>query len=166
MISRASTNKGTPRSTAATVTVSDFDSVSRPVVISRAMVLADGTLCRAWSSTVSARRRRPFCNDPQRASEASSFKAAPQFGTIVMTGKPLRVEPLQMMFEGAFSNSEHVGSLPPKNPTDQASAMSAQPYDLLDGGARRRQLEDGGIGVLPSEKTFVLEALGSGEQAG
>jgi hypothetical protein len=83
-----------------------------------------------------------------------------------MTGKPLRIKPSQMVFEGTLSNSEHVGSLPPKNPTDQATAMSAQPYDLLDGGARRRQLEDGGIGVLPPEKTFVLEALGSGEQAG
>jgi hypothetical protein len=44
--------------------------------------------------------------------------------------------------------------------------MSAEPYDLLDGGARRRQLEDGRIGVLPPKKTFVLKALGSGKQAG
>ena len=44
MISRASTSVGTPASMAATVTVSAFDSVSIPIVIRRAIVLADGIL--------------------------------------------------------------------------------------------------------------------------
>jgi hypothetical protein len=41
-----------------------------------------------------------------------------------------------------------------------------KPSVPLYGSAYHRQLEDGRIGVLPPEKTFVLEALGSGEQAG
>lgn len=43
MIWRASIRTGAPASTAATVTVSAFDNVSREVVISRAMVRAEGT---------------------------------------------------------------------------------------------------------------------------
>jgi hypothetical protein len=58
MTSRSSTSRGTPCSIAAMVTVSDFDSVSRPVAMSRAIVRADGTRCRLWASGVSARRRR------------------------------------------------------------------------------------------------------------
>src|SRR4051812_42621345 len=42
----SSTRRGTPCSIAAMVTVSDLDSVSRPLVIRRAIVLADGTRCR------------------------------------------------------------------------------------------------------------------------
>ena len=42
MISRASTRVGTPASIAATVTVSAFVSKSRPIVMRRAIVLADG----------------------------------------------------------------------------------------------------------------------------
>jgi len=42
MISRASTRVGTPASIAVTVTVSAFESVSRPTVMRRAIVLADG----------------------------------------------------------------------------------------------------------------------------
>jgi hypothetical protein len=58
MTSRASTSAGTPDSIAAIVTVSAFDGVSLPIVISRAMVLADGTHCRFSASAFSARRRR------------------------------------------------------------------------------------------------------------
>jgi hypothetical protein len=42
MISRASTRVGTPASIAATVTVSGFESRSRPIVRRRAIVLAEG----------------------------------------------------------------------------------------------------------------------------
>ena len=42
MISRASTKDGTPASIAATVTVSAFVSRSPPIVMRRAIVLADG----------------------------------------------------------------------------------------------------------------------------
>ncbi len=42
MISRASTRVGTPASIAATVTVSAFESKFRPIVMRRAIVLADG----------------------------------------------------------------------------------------------------------------------------
>lgn len=58
MISRGSTRRGTPCSIAAMVTVFEFDSVSRPLVIRRAIVLADGTRCMLRASGVSERRRR------------------------------------------------------------------------------------------------------------
>jgi hypothetical protein len=105
---------------------------------------------------------RPFCNDPQRTSGALALEAAPQFGTVATTSQPLRVEPLQMVFEGAFTDTEDVGSLTSQDPADQAAAMSAEPDDLLDGCAGRGQLQDCRIGVLPPEIAFVLEALGSG----
>ncbi|TFV29785.1 hypothetical protein E4K64_36995 [Bradyrhizobium frederickii] len=44
MISRASTKVGTPASIAAIVTVSAFVSKSRPIIMRRAIVLADGIL--------------------------------------------------------------------------------------------------------------------------
>ncbi len=44
MISQASTRVGTPASIAATVTVSAFLSMSRPIVMRRAIVLLDGIL--------------------------------------------------------------------------------------------------------------------------
>jgi hypothetical protein len=50
MISRASTKRGTPSSMAAMVIVSAFESVSRPVVISRAIVRAEGTRWRFSAS--------------------------------------------------------------------------------------------------------------------
>ncbi len=64
--SRASTSRGTPPSIAATVTVSDLDSISRPVVMSRAIVLAEGVRCRPSTSTFSARRRRPAHSETTR----------------------------------------------------------------------------------------------------
>jgi hypothetical protein len=58
MISRVSTRLGTPASIAATVTVSAFVSKSRPIVMRRAIVLADGIRCRFSTSAFSARRLR------------------------------------------------------------------------------------------------------------
>ena len=52
--SRASTSRGTSFSIAAIVTVSDFESVSRPMVRSRAKVLEDGMRRRLPASTFSA----------------------------------------------------------------------------------------------------------------
>ncbi|MDA9405183.1 hypothetical protein XH79_41475 [Bradyrhizobium sp. CCBAU 45389] len=62
MISRASTRVGTPASIAETVTASAFVSKSRPMVIRRAMVLADGILSTeaALLAHGSLKRRQPI----------------------------------------------------------------------------------------------------------
>lgn len=66
MMLRASTSSGTPSSTAAIVTASDLESASRPVVISRAIVLAEGTRRKVPASAFSARRRRPAHSETTR----------------------------------------------------------------------------------------------------
>jgi hypothetical protein len=53
----------------------------------------------------------PILQRLQRTSEVLASEAEPQLGTVAMTSKPLRAEPLQMMFEGAFADSEHVKPL-------------------------------------------------------
>ena len=58
MISRASTSDGTPSSTAAMVTDSDLDRLSREVVMSRAKVRAEGVRAKLPASALSACRRR------------------------------------------------------------------------------------------------------------
>src|SRR6185437_13989962 len=68
MISRASTRDGTPVSIAATVTFSAFVCRSRPIVMSRAIVLADGILWRFCMSALSARRLR-VAHSPMTRSE-------------------------------------------------------------------------------------------------
>lgn len=58
IVSRASTSSGTPVSSAATMTVLALVSVSRPIVMSLAIVRADGIQCSVSSSAASARRWR------------------------------------------------------------------------------------------------------------
>ena len=44
--------------------------------------------------------------------------------------------------------------------------MSGEPYDLFYGDARLSQSEDGGVGLFSPEIALILDALGSGQQAG
>ena len=66
MTARVSISGATPPSIAAMVTVSDFVRLSRPVVMSRAMVRADGTRRKLSASAFSARRRRAVHSETTR----------------------------------------------------------------------------------------------------
>src|SRR3979490_3187923 len=79
LVSRASTRSGRRSSMAATVTVSDFESVFRLMVISRAMVLAEGIRWRLWASVLFRLPAAcgPLCDDdPQRAAGTLAFRGA------------------------------------------------------------------------------------------
>ena len=61
--SRASATVGPPSSIAAMATVAAFVRLSRPMVISRAIVRAEGTRARLLASVLSARRRKVLQNE-------------------------------------------------------------------------------------------------------
>src|SRR6266478_4749035 len=112
MSSRASTSSGTPRSIAATVTLSALESASRLIVMSRAMVRDEGVRFSA-PSAFSARRRRDAHSLTTRSQPAKSLplEASPQLGAVALPGRPLFVKPLQMQLQRTLPDAEDVRAL-------------------------------------------------------
>ncbi len=108
----------------------------------------------------------PLGDDPQRAAEPLHLEVPPQLCAVTMAGGPLSVEPLKMGFERTLAGAEDVRAPTAQHVTNKAAAMSGAAHDLLDRGPVLGQSENGGVGLFSTEVTFILDTLGSGEQAG
>ncbi|PBB28959.1 hypothetical protein CK214_28305 [Mesorhizobium sp. WSM3882] len=130
---RASTSRGTPRLEAAIMTVSALLRRSRAVVISRAIVLADGTLWSCWSDACSARRRRVAhsLTTPRRPRKPFVFSRhqsslalwQPDIHCPSRNGK--RTVP----------DAENIGSLATDHLAHEFATVTGAAHDLLDGDA-------------------------------
>jgi hypothetical protein len=106
MTLRASTSSGTPLSIAAIATDSDLESVSRPVVISRAMVLAEGTRRKLEISAFSARPpSSPFGNHPQISLDLPGSSDATKARSRCKGPRSIAVEPGQIRLLSRVRNT-------------------------------------------------------------
>src|ERR1019366_10187355 len=76
---------------------------------------------------------------------------------------PLRVEPGQMRFKRTLAAAKHVIVFPAHHLTYKLSTMTRAPDDLFDRHALFRQRENGGVGLLAMQKTFILDAFSAGQ---
>src|SRR5260370_22219427 len=107
---------------AATVTVSDFESLSRLKVNSRAIVLAEGICRRLSASAVSARRRRVARSVTTRGTTASH-----RYESL----RPMRVEPLKMRFERTPPGAEDIRAPTAQHVANETTAVFGAAHDLL-----------------------------------
>ena len=125
IVSRASTSKGTPPSIAAMVIVSDFDRISRPVVMSRAIVLAEGVPMQAFNvgffGTPAA--AGPFGDNPQTTAKTPVLQTPPKFTAIS---------------KARISRDNREDSAPFHRPQIRAGTAQPQPVELLDDHLDRR----------------------------
>src|SRR3954466_7514443 len=83
-----------------------------------------------------------------------------------MAGGPLSIEPLQMGLERALAGPKDVRAPTAQHVTNKAAAMSGAAHDLLDRDPVLSQRENGSVGRFSAEVAFILDTLGSSEQAG
>ena len=140
MISRASTSVGTPASMAATVTVSAFESVSRPDCHETSDRSGGWDPLKVFGigpfGPTSA--RRPFAHHPQRAPEATRRQTAPEFSAVSAAGRPLIVEPWQMHIERTLPGPEDIVAFAADHLPHQLPAVAGLARDLLDRHAALR----------------------------
>ena len=166
MISRASTSSGTPPSIAATMTVSAFESPSRPIVISRAMVRADGVRLRAPSVFSACRAACAHSVTTRRQPRKPCFLSRRQ------SSAPLRCPAAHCASShGRWSSSElsrrgRRRSADRAEPCGQAAAVAVRRTISLIGDPVLGQPENDGVGLFPAQIALVLEPLGGGEQVG
>ena len=63
--------------------------------------------------------RHPFRHNPQRTTKALRFQAPPEFGPVPISRRPLIIEPRQIGFQRALTNSEDIATFTAQDPTDQ-----------------------------------------------
>ena len=73
--------------------------------------------------------------------------------------------PLALRGHG-HNGGRHIRAPTAQHVTNKAAAMSGAAHDLLDRGLVLGHSENGGVGLFSAEVTFILDTLGSGEQAG
>jgi hypothetical protein len=169
MISRAATRTGTPHSIAATVTVSDLDRLSRPMVGHEPRNSARrGSPTRGVAIDLlrSSPARGPFGHDPEAAAETLLLQVPPQRRAVALSGRPLLVKPWQVQLERALPDAEDVRALTAQDPADKAAAVRGAAHDLPDRDALPGQRQNGGVGIFPAQISLVLNPLGGGEQVG
>ena len=66
----------------------------------------------------------------------------------MMTGGPLRFEPLKMGFKRTLAGAKDIRAPTAQHVANEATAMSGATHDLLNRGPALRQCEDGGVGLL------------------
>src|SRR4051794_32977051 len=170
MISRAATRTGTPPSITATVTVSDLDRLSRPMVGHEPRDRAGrGSPTRGVAIDLlrSSPARGPFGHDPEAAAETLLLQVPPQRRAVALSGRPLLVKPWQVQLERALPDAEDVRALTAQDPADKAAAVrGAAAHDLPDRDALPGQRQNGGVGIFPAQISLMLNPLGGGEQVG
>lgn len=78
--------------------------------------------------------------------------------------RPAAVEPGKPFLEGALSDPEHVGALTAQDAADELVAMPRALDDLLDRYALLRQFQNGLVGLLAPQISFILQPLGIGQK--
>jgi hypothetical protein len=76
----------------------------------------------------------PFPVGPARLvrAKSGSSEAPPQLGAVVLSGRPLGVEPGQIELERTLPDAKDVGALATQHPADQIVAVPGAAHDLLD----------------------------------
>src|SRR3954463_1122438 len=169
MISRAARRTGIPHSIAATVTVSDLDRLSRPMVGHEPRNSARrGSPTRGVAIDLlrSSSARGPFGHDPNAAAETLLLQVPPQRRAVALSGRPLLVKPWQVQLERALPDAEDVRALTAQDPADKAAAVRGAAHDLPDRDALPGQRQNGGVGIFPAQISLMLNPLGGGEQVG
>lgn len=111
-------------------------------------------------------RQRSDWGFPSEPRKPCILKRRPQLSVVAMAGGPLSVEPLKMGFERTLTGVEDIRVPIAQQVMNKAAAMSGAAHDLLDRGPILGYAENGGVGLFSAEVTFILDTLGSGEQAG
>jgi len=88
----------------------------------------------------------------------------PELGTIALPSRPLHVEPGQEQLERTFASAEDVRALSAYDAPDEAAAVTGASYDIFDRHPRLCEVENGYVGLLTVQISFILDAFGSGEQ--
>jgi len=70
---------------------------------------------------------------------------------------------MQIRLERTLPHAENVRALAAQHPANETAAVPNTSYDLFDRAPLRGQLENGGIGLFPTQVALVLDPLGSGE---
>ena len=60
--------------------------------------------------------RRPFADYPKASTKALVFKLSPELSATMDPGRPLIVEPRQICFERAFTDTKDIAPLTAKDP--------------------------------------------------
>lgn len=150
MMSRALTNKGTPPSIAAMVTVSDFVRLSLLVVKRRAIVRAEGMRFNVSASALSDRFRR--------AAHSLTTRRKPRNPCVLIRRHSSVAFRLPAAHWASSHSSEHLA--------DQAAAMTGTAHDFLYRGTVLCERHDDRVGLFASEIALVLKAFGGGQQLG
>ena len=122
----------------------------RSVVISRAMLRAEGVFCGPAGRDrrgvgVSAAAGCPFRDHAQAAEEPGRFHAAPEFTAVATTLFPFGLELLRERIERAHAAAEHVGPPATNDLADDAARLAGASDDLLDRNTSLSQREHGGV---------------------
>jgi hypothetical protein len=96
--------------------------------------------------------------------ETCSFQTPPQLGAIATASVPFGLEMRQVGFEAAGSGAEDIGRKTPRHVAHDLSAVASSLGNLLDRDALANQSQDRRIGCFAPQISFILHALGIGQE--